>query len=171
MLDGAVIAERLLAAPSHHHGLGVSIKLLRHMAAEVLDDHLDLLGDGRGVQLGESRHLALRRTPLELWFVLNGLLKCIVRLVGHVVLQHVEDEALLNRLTHGVEVEWLGQSVCPLGPEALQRNVARGRREREVGDVLLWASLALVSGDDLLKCIGRQFFLFFPCEGLRQRLG
>ena len=126
-----VVFQRGLAAGGHHHRLGLAVQLAHDVPAEVLDDDLDFLADGGRVQVGEAGDPALRLLGLEGRVVLDGLLQAVVRLVGHVVLQHVEDEALLDRLAHGVQVEGVGEAVRAARAEALQRHVARGGGEGE----------------------------------------
>ena len=58
------------------------------------------------------------------------------RLVGGVVAQHVEDEALLDGLLHRVQVERVRHAVDALVPEQLQGLGLRGGGEREERQVL-----------------------------------
>ena len=60
------------------------------------------------------------------------------RLVGRVAGEDVHDEALLDRLPHRVQVEWLMQVRLGVEPaEHLQRPALRRRGEREIGQVRL----------------------------------
>ena len=73
--------------------------------------------------------------------VLGVVVAAVVRqpvgdLVAGVVLQHVQDEALLDGLLHGVQVERLRQPVRALAAEQLQGLGLRGGGESEVADVL-----------------------------------
>src|SRR5215208_6662088 len=102
------------------------------MAAEVLDNDLDLLGQRGWMQAGEACYAPLRTLSNKFWIVFDGFLQGVVGPVGHVVLQHVEDEALLDGLPHGVQMEWVGQAVCTKLSETLQGHVARGRGETKV---------------------------------------
>src|SRR3546814_20924164 len=83
--------------------------------------------------------------------MLNGLLQLIVGLVGHVVLQHVEDEGFFNRLPHRVKVERVRKSVRPDSAEALQRHIAWGGREGEEAEVWLRPPLLLVFRDQVFR--------------------
>ena len=66
---------------------------------------------------------------------LNGLEELPVGRVGGVIRENVEDEPLLDRLTHGVEVEGLETPLGETGAEKLQ-SLGLGRsRERERGHV------------------------------------
>ena len=50
---------------------------------------------------GEARYRAVARAFLvELRVVFDGLFQLVVGFVGHVVLEHVEDEAFLDGLPH-----------------------------------------------------------------------
>ena len=62
---------------------------------------------------------------LEL-FVLGRLEQLEVRLVGRVVGQHVEDEPLLDRLPHRVDVERLGDTARAWPAEQLDRTTCAG---------------------------------------------
>ena len=97
----------------------------RDVGAEVLDDDLDLLADVVRVQL-HPVHQRLQRLGLLDLGVVRVVVPALVgelegQLVAGVVLQHVEDEALLDGLLHRVEVERLRQPVRALAAEQLQR--------------------------------------------------
>ena len=109
--------------------------------AEVLDHDLGLLGDVVRMQAHEPRQGPGRLALVHLGIVLDGLDQPVVGLVGRVVLEHVEDEALLDGLAHGVEVEGLGLAVGPRPAEDLQRLVLGRGREGEEADVGLPAPL------------------------------
>ena len=85
--------------------------LVADLGAEVLDHHLRLLRDVVRVQRHEARELRGRLLLVDLRVVLDRLDQPVVRLVGRVVLEHVEDEALLDGLPHRVEVE--RDRACP----------------------------------------------------------
>jgi hypothetical protein len=88
-------------------------------APEVLDDHLGLLGQRVLVQ----RHKLGDRRPgfarVEVGVVRRGVLDVPVGLVGDVAGQHVEDEPLLDRLTHRVQVK---RDVLPKCPRSITPN-------------------------------------------------
>ena len=89
--------------------------------------------------LDEAPQLLLRLLDIELRVVLYRLGEPVVAGHRRVVRQHVQDEALLDRLLHGVAVK----GVMPDGAvglrvgraEDLQRLVLRGGGEREVAGV------------------------------------
>ena len=92
-----------------------------HVGAEVLNDDLDLLSDIGRMQAHPS-HKALRcggLIHLISWrgFPIGFLCELECRLVGGVVAQDVEDEALLDGLLHRIHMERLW---CPIGARAAE---------------------------------------------------
>ena len=68
------------------------------------------------------------------------LLNLPIRLVRRVVVEHIQDEAFLNRLAHGVEMERhipVPVNGCLLAAEQFEGLGLRGRREGEERDVWL----------------------------------
>ena len=93
--------------PTTTIALALPLEQRRDVLAEVLDDDLHLLRDVVGVQPHPAHDALHRRAALDLLLV---VLLALVRqlegqLVGGVVLQHVEDELLLDGLPHGIDVE------------------------------------------------------------------
>jgi hypothetical protein len=111
LVDGQLPADGLLAGAEHDHGLRPPAEERRDVLAEVLDDDLHLLADVVRVQLHPAHQSAGGGAALDL--VVGDLLALVGEsereAVGRVVLQHVEDEALLDGLAHGVQVERLRQ--------------------------------------------------------------
>jgi hypothetical protein len=103
---------------------------------KVLDHHLALLADVVWVQAHEAGQRLGRLLALDVGVVLGLLDQLVVGLVGDVILQHVLDEAFLNRLAHGVAVEGLA-----IAAEDRQRLVFGRRGEGEKAHVRLLASL------------------------------
>lgn len=113
------------------------------MFAEVLDHHLDLLRDVVRVEPHPAHDLLHGGAALDLlvvgFFPLVGELEG--ERVGRVVLQHVENELLLDGLTHRIHVEgrgdvvgrWLARRVRP-GAEQLHRLGLRRGGEGDEGD-------------------------------------
>ena len=111
----------------------------------MLDDDLGLLRQVRRMQ----RHVASERTGGFAFGqdrVVGGkpVGQPVVRLVGGVVGQHVEDEPLLNRLAHRVQVErhvpLLPGRIDDLLAEHFQCLRLRCGGEREEGQVVLLAA-------------------------------
>jgi hypothetical protein len=71
----------------------------------VLDDDLGLLRDVARVQVDEPGQRRGGLLLVQLRVVGDGLGELEEALVGRVALEHVEDEALLDGLAHGVEVK------------------------------------------------------------------
>ncbi len=112
----------------------------RRCASEVLDDDLGLLGQVGGVEGHEPGDGPPGLGGLVGGVVGDGLLDPPVGLVGRVVGQHVEDEALLDGLAHGVEVERLERPGLGVpGAEHLQGPGLRGGGEGEEREVRLLA--------------------------------
>ena len=120
----------------------------------MLNDDLDLLVNCGRVQRGIAGDARLRLAALEGRIVLDRLLELIVGLVGHVVLEHVQNEPLLDCLPHRVEMEGVRFAVRSDAPEALQRDVARSRGEGKKRDVLLRAARFLERQNEVLNILG-----------------
>ena len=127
------------------------------MGAEVLDHDFGLLGDVVRVQAHEAGQGLGGLLLVDLGVVLDGLDQPEVGLVGRVVLQHVEDEALLDGLAHAVEVEGLRLAVGVRAPEDLQRLVLRRGGEGEEAEVGLLAAFGH-GLDDFFLVVGEILF-------------
>ena len=77
----------------------------QHLLVEVVDHDLGLEPDRVVVALDVAAQLLLRPLGVELRIVLDRLDQPVVAVDRRVVLEHVEDEALLDRLLHRVAVE------------------------------------------------------------------
>ena len=131
-VEGQLVAHRHQPRAGHHHRLGAALQLVHHAGAEVLDDDLGLLGDVGRVQVDEAGQGRGGLVLVELRVVGDGLGELEEALVGGVALEHIEDEALLDGLAHGVEVEGRGLAVGALVAEQLQGLVlGRGREGEE----------------------------------------
>ena len=106
-VDGQLPAHGLDAAADHDHCLGLAVQQRRHVGAEVLDDDLDCLGDVVGVQPHPAHDPLQGRAALDFRFIefLAVMGQFESQLVGRVVLQHVEDELLLDGLSHRIDVK------------------------------------------------------------------
>ena len=111
-----------------------------HLLVEVVDHDLGLEADGVVVALDVLAQLLLRLLRVELRVVLDRLDQLVVAVHRRVALEHVEDEALLDRLLHRVAVERpvldLALGVRRTGlAEHFQRLVLRRGGEGEVAGV------------------------------------
>ena len=139
--DGVVVLDRALDPVGDHHRprLAADLVLGQHLLVEVVHHDLGLEADRVVVALDEAAQLLLRLVHVELRVVLDHLGELVVAHHRRVVRQHVQDEALLDRLLHGVAVEgamldravrlrlWLAEN--------LQRLVLGRRSEGEVARV------------------------------------
>ena len=110
------------------------MKVLHHVAIFLLDGVL--------AQLDVLRQQFGRPLAVVARILLDLLEQPPVGAVGGVVRQHVQDEALLDGLAHGVEVERLVGAVGLAGAEELQRLVLGRGGEGEEADVRLAAPRA-----------------------------
>ena len=112
----------------------------------MLDDHFHALGDVVGMQahpLGQSPRGLL---GIDLLLLAIRMRELPGGAIGDVVAQHVEDKALLDGLTHGVEVERLGLVVGTGGQVGIRRTAEQlqglglgGGSEGVVADALAGA--------------------------------
>ena len=112
------------------------LELVHHARAEVLDDDLGLLRDVRRVQVHEPRERGGGLFLVQGGVVGDGLGQLEEPAVRGVAAQHIENEALLDRLAHRVQMKRRGLA-ADLVAEHLQRLVFRRRREREEAHVRL----------------------------------
>ena len=139
-IEALLVADRFQARPGHHHRLGPAADLVPRDRLEVLDHHLRLLRDVVRVQPHETRQGQRGRLALDVGIVLACLEQPEVGPVRRVVLQHVEDELLLDRLPHGVAVHG-----PPIAAEHGERPVLRRGGEGEETQVRLLAALGHAS--------------------------
>ena len=87
------------------HGLGPATDLVLHPFGEVLHHDAHLLVDGVGAEVYEGLQQVGSLLLVVARVVFDRLQEPPVGLVGGVARQHVEDEPLLDGLSHAVEVE------------------------------------------------------------------
>ena len=136
LVDRQLVAHRVQARAGDDHRLGLAADLALHLGGEVLDADPHLLADRVRVQLDERLEQVLGLLLVVARVVLDLLQQPPVGLVGGVVREHVEDEPLLDRLAHAVEVEGRELAVGAPGAEQLERLRLRRGGEgegREVG--------------------------------------
>ena len=138
--DGVEVTDGSLDAARHHHGPRLPADLVQagHLLVEVVHHDLRLEADGVLVILHVAAQLLPGPLGVELRVSLHHLDEPIVAVHGRVVLQHVDDEAFLDRLLHGVDVEWEMPGVPALWrrvAEDFQGLVLGGGGEGEVAGV------------------------------------
>ena len=106
-MDGVVVLDRALDPVGDHHRprLAADLVLGQHLLVEVVHHNLGLEADRVVVALDVAPQLLLRLVHVELRVVLDRLGELVVAHHRRVVRQHVQDEALLDRLLHGVAVK------------------------------------------------------------------
>src|SRR4030065_900976 len=117
------------AARGNNHGLCPAADLVHSEMPEMLYHHFCLLCDIVRVKAHEPRQCPGCFLLIYFGVVFNGLYETIIGLVGSVVLQHVEDKSLLDRLSHGIKMKGLWLSVRTRPSEDLQSFVFRRCRK------------------------------------------
>ena len=150
--------EGLQAAADDDHRLGVTAQQRLYVGAEVLHHDLDLLGDVVRME-PHPTHQPLHGCAafhLRVIHLLPVVGQAEGSFVAGVVLQHVEDEALLNRLPHRVHMERFGLVLVTHGLIGLRRSAEQldslrlgGRGERNVGDALGCGTACHLGGKDV----------------------
>ena len=131
--DGVEVLDGALDAARHHHRPRLAADLVQaeHLLVEVVDHDLGLEPDRVVVALDVAAQLLLRALGVELGVALDLLDELVVALDRRVVLEHVQDEALLDGLLHRVAVERAGASPC-------RRAAARARRRSPASCSWAW---------------------------------
>ena len=159
-IEALLVAHRFQARSGHDHRLGPAADLVPRDRLEVLDHHLGLLRDIVRMQPHETRERPCSPLALYVGIVLAGLEQLEVRSIRGVVLQHVEDELLLDRLTHSVAVHW-----PPVAAEHGERLVLGGGGEGKEAQVRLLAALGHAAEERFQvfpAFLGRPFPGLFP---------
>ena len=131
------IPNRSQTRGRHHHHLAPSADLVPRCPHVGLHDDLRLLADVVGVQLLKLAYRLRCAAGREVRILLDSLGYLKTRLIGHVVLQHVQDKALFNGLPHAVNMERVEAAVAVLRPEHLQRRALGCGGEGEEREVLV----------------------------------
>ena len=104
---------------------------------EGLYNDLCLLADVVGVQLLVLADELCRPAGRQVGVVRDGLGDLEAGGIGHVVLQHIQNEPFLNSLPHTVNVERVVAAVRVLGAEQLQRGGFWGGGKGKEGQILV----------------------------------
>jgi len=125
------------ARARHYHRFAPAPDLVPSMGAIVLDHYLCLLSKVVGVQAGILSKGAFRLGLVDFRIVRHRLFEPVIGRIGHIVFQDIENELLLDSLTHGVEMEGARQPVRAHGPEKFHGLFLWRRSEGEETDVRL----------------------------------
>ena len=168
---GELVAHGMEAGAGDDHGFGPAADPVLHLVGEVLDHDPDLPPDRVRVQFHEGLEQVGGLALLVARVVLDRLEEPPVGRVRGVVGEDIEDEALLDRLPHAVQVERLEPAVGLLHAEQLQRLRLGRRRERERGEIRQGAALLHLGEDRLLQFLFRRRGLGFRLFGRLQAPG
>src|SRR5207247_7899880 len=107
LLNGVEVLDRPLDTARDHHRPRLAPKLAKpdHLFVEVIDHDLGFEPDRVLVALNVPPELFPRPFHVELGVPRDRLDELVVALYRRVVVEHVQDEALLDRLLHGVAVK------------------------------------------------------------------
>ena len=139
--DGVEVLDRALDPGGDHHRprFSADLVLRQNLLVEVVHHDLGLEADRVVVTLDIAAQLLLRLVDVELRVVLDRLGELVVARHRRVVREHVQDEAFLDRLLHGVAVEGAvpdrAVGLRVRRAEDLQRLVLGRGREGEVARV------------------------------------
>ena len=144
-LLGDILLERLavfygaLARRCDDHCLGLTAELVHDRGAEMLNDDFYALGNVRLVELHKAGNLALGIIGLAARVIFDFFVDLEKGRIFCVVLENVQNEAFLDGLFHGVDVECLSLPVGIQATEKLDGGRLRRSGESEHGDVCLLA--------------------------------
>ena len=107
LVDGIVGLDAAWDARGHHHCAGLSVQLLLSddLLMEVIHHHGSLLGDDIRIPLDKGTQFFLGALFVEHRIVLDLLGNLVPAVNRRIVFQDVKDEAFLNGLLHGVNME------------------------------------------------------------------
>ena len=131
------VAHRMEPGGRYNHGLGLAANLVPSYIAELLQHDSRFLRDVVGVQRLKLANSTDTSGGIQLRVVRDGLGDLIVHVIGHVVLQYIQNKAFLNGLPHGVHMEGMVFAVFIPLAEHLQRFVLGGGRKGEEGQVFM----------------------------------
>ena len=115
------VPHRCQSRGGDYHHLAPPADLVAGGLPEGFYNDLCLLADVVGVQLFILADEFCRPAGRQVWVVRDGLGDLETGGIGHVVLQHIQDEPFLDSLPHTVNVERVVAAVRVLGAEQFQR--------------------------------------------------
>ena len=164
-----MVFDRTRARFGDDHRLCPAAQLLHDGGAEVLYYDFDTLRDIGFVQLHKPCDLPLCFRGFATRIVRDLLVDLIVGLVFREILKHIEDEPLLDRLLHGIEMESLLLPFCVHLAEQLQSGGFRRSGERKYGNIRLFAVPRDLVGDDVFDIGSRLFVYLDLTDAQRER--
>src|SRR5690554_853548 len=109
LLHRQLVTHGLLPTAGHHHGLGLAIQQVTDVFPEMLNDDLNLLADVVWVQAHPFGQRGSGLLGIDLIVLCVRVSQLPSNGIGGVASEYINDEAFLNRLSHGVHMErlWL----------------------------------------------------------------
>ena len=121
----------------HDHGLSLAADLVSGYIAELLQHDSRFLRDIMGMQRLKLANSTDTGGGVQLRVVRDGLGNLVVHVIGHVVLQHIQNKAFLDGLPHGIHMEGMIFAILIPLAKHLQRFVLGGGRKGEEGQVFM----------------------------------
>ena len=131
LVDGEPVADGVQPRSGDDHRLGPVADLALYLRRKMLEADPHLPADRVRVQLDKGFEQVFGLFAVVVRIVLDLLEQPPVGCVGAVIVQHIEDKTLLDRLPHAVEVERLELPVGALSAEQFQRLGFRCRGKGE----------------------------------------
>ena len=122
----------------------------------MLNNDLNFLGNVCIMQFNILGNLTLCGNRFQFWIVLNSLINFKISLIGHIVLQHIQNEAFLNCLLHGIQVKGNLFSFFVQTAKQLQGSRFRSCGKGNHGNI----GLLSATGNFVLDNIAHRFFFF-----------
>ena len=91
----------------HHHGARLAAQFLpgNNLFVEMIDHHRRFLGNDIGIPFDKGAQFLLSPLLVKHGIVFHLFGNLIPTVDGHVILQHIQDEAFLNGLFHSIDME------------------------------------------------------------------
>ena len=115
----------------HNHGFCLATDLVPGHIAKLFQHDSCFLGDIVGVQRLKPSDGTHTRGGIQLRIVGDSLGNLVVHIVGHIVLQYIQDKSFLDSLPHGIHMEGIIFPIFIPLAEHLQRFILWGSRKGE----------------------------------------
>ena len=108
LVDRIVVFDTSRNAGRNHHRTSLAAQLLlgNNLLVEMLHHHSSLLCDNVRIALDEGTQFFLRTLLIKHRIILDRLHELVPAVNGCIVAEHIQNEAFLNSLLHGVDMEW-----------------------------------------------------------------